>query len=99
VGAIAVKQSVYVLPKSQQAFEDFGWILKEIAEGGGEASVCEARFLEGLTDEQVVSMFQTPGKGNTKKSSRKGTTNEFSRISFGRSDQIEIPAFQVEEQI
>ena len=35
VGAVAVKQSVYVLPKSQQALEDFGWILKEIAEGGG----------------------------------------------------------------
>lgn len=67
VGAIAVKQSVYALPKSQQASEDFGWILKEIAEGGGEASVCEARFLEGLTDEQVVSMFQSARKGEYEK--------------------------------
>jgi len=63
VGAIAVKQSVYALPKSQQAMEDFGWILKEITEGGGDASVCEAFFLEGLTDEQVVSMFQNARKG------------------------------------
>jgi hypothetical protein len=61
-GAIAVKQSVYALPKSQQAVEDFGWILKEITEGGGEASVCEAHFLEGVTDQQLVSMFQSARK-------------------------------------
>jgi hypothetical protein len=67
VGAVAVKQSVYVLPKTQQSLEDFGWISKEITEGGGEASVCEARFLQGLTDEQVVSMFQSARKGDYEK--------------------------------
>ena len=74
VGAIAVKQSVYALPKSQQALEDFGWILKEIAEGGGDASVCEARFVEGLTDEQVVSMFQSARKGDYEKILQEGRT-------------------------
>ena len=34
VGAVAVKQSVYALPKTLQASEDFAWISKEIAEGG-----------------------------------------------------------------
>ena len=67
LGAIAVKQSVYALPKSPQASEDFGWLLKEIAEGGGDASVCEARFVEGLTDEQVISMFQSARKGDYEK--------------------------------
>jgi hypothetical protein len=67
IGAVAVKQSVYALPKSQQASEDFGWILKEIAEGGGDASVCEARFVEGLTDEQIISLFQSARKGEYKK--------------------------------
>jgi hypothetical protein len=80
VGAVAVKQSVYALPKSQQALEDFGWILKEISEGGGEASVCEARFLEGLTDDQVVSMFQSARKGEYEKIMQEARTlqNEFS---------------------
>jgi hypothetical protein len=90
VGAIAVKQSVYALPKGQQASEDFGWILKEIAEGGGEASVCEARFLEGLTDEQVVSMFQSARKGEYEKIIREARTlqNEFSVNSSATAETM-----------
>lgn len=67
VGAVAVKQSVYALPKSVQGSEDFAWISKEILEGGGEVSVCEARFLEGLTDDQMISMFQTARKQDYEK--------------------------------
>jgi hypothetical protein len=58
VGAVAIKPSVYVLPKSDQAYEDLTWILKEITEGGGDASLCEASFQEGITDNQVKAMFQ-----------------------------------------
>jgi len=57
LGAVAVKNSVYVLPRSEQAQEDFQWVAREIVEGGGDASICEARFVEGLSDEQVVAMF------------------------------------------
>jgi len=58
VGAVAVKNSVYVLPKSDATLEDFQWILREIAEGGGDASLCEAGFVEGLTDAQIESLFR-----------------------------------------
>ena len=58
LGAAAVKNSVYVLPKSDQAQEDFQWVLREIIEGGGEASLCEARFVDGLSDDQVEELFQ-----------------------------------------
>jgi hypothetical protein len=80
VGAIAVKQSVYALPKSQQSLEDFGWILKEIAEGRGDASICEAHFVEGLTDEQVVALFQRARKGEYEKIIQEARTlqNRFS---------------------
>src|SRR5262245_31275017 len=59
LGAIAIKNSVYVLPRSEQAQEDFQWVLQEIAPQGGEASICEARFLQGLSDEQVEAMFRS----------------------------------------
>jgi hypothetical protein len=59
LGAVAVKNSVYVLPKSDQAQEDFQWVLREIVERGGEASLCEARFVEGLSDEGVEALFKT----------------------------------------
>src|SRR5919109_717027 len=58
LGAVAIKNSVYVLPKNDQTQEDFQWALREIVAGGGEASLCEARFVEGLSDEQVEALFQ-----------------------------------------
>src|SRR5260221_9336823 len=57
LGAVAVKNSVYVLPRSDQAQEDFQWVAREIAERGGDASICEARFVEGLSDGHVEAMF------------------------------------------
>ena len=58
LGAVAIKNSVYVLPKNDQTQEDFQWVLREIVEGHGEASLCEARFVEGLSDDQVEALFQ-----------------------------------------
>lgn len=58
VGAVAIKNSVYVLPKSDETLEDFQWILREIVESGGEASLCEAGFVEGLSDRQIEALFR-----------------------------------------
>jgi hypothetical protein len=58
LGAVAIKNSVYILPKNDQTQEDFQWVLREIVEGGGEASLCEARFVDGLSDDQVEALFQ-----------------------------------------
>src|SRR4029453_18165014 len=57
LGAVPVKNSVYVLPRSDQALEDFQWVRREIVAGGGDASVCEARFVEGLSDDAVEALF------------------------------------------
>src|SRR5512143_3634564 len=57
LGAVAVKNSVYVLPRSDQTFEDFQWVRREIVAGGGDASVCEVRFVEGLSDPAVEASF------------------------------------------
>jgi hypothetical protein len=56
-GAVLVKNTVYVLPATEQAQEDFEWLLKEITEGGGEAMIWEARLVNGFTDEEVRSLF------------------------------------------
>ena len=57
LGAAAIKNSVYVLPRTEQTHEDFEWVMREIVEGGGDASICEARFVEGLSDEQIEALF------------------------------------------
>src|SRR5204863_1627456 len=59
LGAVAIKNSVYVLPFSAQASEDFQWLRKEITAGGGEASVCRATFVDVLYDGQFDGMFST----------------------------------------
>jgi hypothetical protein len=59
LGAVPVKNSVYVLPKSDQTQEDFQWVLREIVESGGDASLCEARFVDGLSDDEVMQLFRS----------------------------------------
>jgi hypothetical protein len=58
IGAVAVKNAVYVLPRSDQSLEDFHWVAREIMEAGGDASVCEATFVEGITNEELAGLFQ-----------------------------------------
>ncbi len=57
VGAVAIKNSVYVLPATEQGMEDFQWILREIVEGGGDASICRSSFVDGLTDAEIEQLF------------------------------------------
>ena len=57
IGAVAVKNAVYALPAGEQAQEDFAWLAHEIADGGGEAMICEARLVDGLEDQEVRAMF------------------------------------------
>lgn len=67
VGAVAIKQSVYVMPFSEQSQEDLSWTLKEIIAGGGDGSIGKVRFAEGLTDEQIIALFQTARKSDYQK--------------------------------
>jgi hypothetical protein len=57
IGAIAVKNAVHVLPLNEDTQEDFEWLLREIEEGGGEAFVCEARLIDGLSDQEIRALF------------------------------------------
>ncbi|WP_347404079.1 chromate resistance protein ChrB domain-containing protein [Mesorhizobium sp. WSM4976] len=59
IGAVAVKSTVYALPANAETQEDFEWLLKEIIEGGGEAMVCEARLIDGFSDDQARALFDT----------------------------------------
>lgn len=58
LGAVAVKNSVYALPKSDGAREDLEWVAHEITSDGGEASLCESRFIGGLTDDAIEQQFR-----------------------------------------
>jgi hypothetical protein len=57
VGAVALKNSVYVLPSGDETLEDFRWLLREIVADGGEATLCEAELVEGITQAELEGMF------------------------------------------
>ncbi|MBI1852262.1 MAG: chromate resistance protein [Planctomycetes bacterium] len=58
LGAVAIKNSVYALPKNEQTQEDFQWVRREILQGGAEATICEAHFVEGLDDREIEALFR-----------------------------------------
>ena len=58
LGAISVKHSVYVLPNSAQAVEDFEWLRSEIQGMKGQASIFTASSIDGLEEREIVAQFQ-----------------------------------------
>jgi hypothetical protein len=58
VGAVALKNSVYVLPASEQSREDFEWIKVEIQELKGEASVFVVNSIDAFSNDEVVAAFR-----------------------------------------
>ena len=57
LGAVAIKNSVYVLPNTEQAHEDLEWVRRAIVDSGGDASTWEGNSAEGLTDLQIEALF------------------------------------------
>jgi hypothetical protein len=57
IGAVALKNSVYVLPLREETAEDFRWLLREIVSEGGEATLCEATLVEGLKPRELIALF------------------------------------------
>jgi hypothetical protein len=66
LGAVPLKSSVYALPNTEEHREDFQWLANEIIGDGGEATICAATLLSGVTNEDLAPHFpelrvQRPG--------------------------------------
>src|SRR5829696_3775525 len=59
MGAVALKNSVYLLPRRPETREDFEWLVREIQAEGGEATLCRGTLLAGTSDEEVQAMFRS----------------------------------------
>lgn len=57
LGAVSIKNSVYVLPFNEKTHEDFQWLKQEIEEASGEATVFRAGAVEGATDGEIITEF------------------------------------------
>lgn len=69
LGAVSIKNSIYLLPFSEKTHEDFQWLKQEIEAAGGEATVFRAGSVEEATDEEIIGAF------------RKERDKEYSRLA------------------
>jgi hypothetical protein len=60
LGAAPLKNSVYVLPENDENLEDFQWLANEIVADGGDATICSASLLSGVSDSELDSLFHLP---------------------------------------
>lgn len=58
LGAVSPAGGVYILPARNECIEAFQWLAQEIQQADGQALVMQAQQLEGLTDQQLIDLFQ-----------------------------------------
>jgi hypothetical protein len=57
VGAVPLKKSAYAVPAEERLLAPLLGIAKETEEGGGEAYICEARFVDAGTERELLARF------------------------------------------
>ena len=67
LGAVPLKNSVYVLPATSEHLEDFTWLASEIIGEGGQALVARGSFVAGVDEAELrnhprTRQGKTPGK-------------------------------------
>ncbi|MBI3458223.1 MAG: chromate resistance protein [Candidatus Rokubacteria bacterium] len=58
LGAVALKNSVYLLPFSPENYEQFQWLAQEIQRGGGEVTLLKVDRIENMQPLEVIRRFQ-----------------------------------------
>src|SRR5215213_9529352 len=64
MGAIAVKQAVYVLPDTAAARESFEWLKADLEGAGGEATIFSADAVDTWSDDGLMQAFRRARQGN-----------------------------------
>jgi hypothetical protein len=58
IGALALKNSAYILPDTEETAEDFQWLRKEILADAGEGWVLRMEIVAGLTNDSIKESFR-----------------------------------------
>jgi hypothetical protein len=57
IGAVPLRQSVYVLPPNERALEDLLWTRRSLSGEGGDAVILSAEVIDGVADAEIRSLF------------------------------------------
>src|SRR3990172_2130654 len=63
-GAVALKNSVYLLPFTPDNYERFQWLTQEVAKSGGEATLLKVDRIENMKAAEVIRLFHEARDGD-----------------------------------
>ena len=101
LGAVALKNTVYVLPNRPETLEDFQWLREEIAADGGDATVVAGSIVGGVTDAELEELFRAERDADYAEIARAARTSrgpdEAARLrrrleDLGRTDYFAAPS-------
>jgi hypothetical protein len=102
LGAVPTRNSVYVLPNTDQCREDFEWIRSEIVALGGEATVFAADALNQDGSDDIIAAFQRARDADyqtlTRDIERLGRQARAPRIAASRHDLVSRTLRQLRER-
>lgn len=58
MGAVPLKTSASVLPDRPELYESFQWLAQRLRQQGGSATLIRTNDVDGITDAELVAMFQ-----------------------------------------
>ncbi|HJU43963.1 MAG TPA: chromate resistance protein ChrB domain-containing protein [Vicinamibacterales bacterium] len=87
LGSVAIKNSVYVLPNTAQAREDFEWLRAEVLAAKGQASIMIADALTEHEDEEIRTAFL-----NQRASEYDAVRGEIDKVLRGPRARVAGPA-------
>jgi hypothetical protein len=64
IGAVAVKNAVYVLPNTPEAREDLEWLRTEVLALGGEANLFETSSITGVDERRLLAQIRKARPSN-----------------------------------
>ena len=62
LGAVSPKGSVHILPDREECAESFQWLAREVEQARGEALLMRVERFEGLSDAQLLALFDEARK-------------------------------------
>lgn len=57
MGAAVLRNSAYVLPRTERNLDEMRRLVRQIERHGGEAALCETRFVDGISEAALKSLF------------------------------------------
>lgn len=58
LGAISPRGGVHILPDTEDCFESFQWLTKEVQQQKGDCLFMKVEAFEGLSDQDLITLFQ-----------------------------------------